>query len=266
MLDQLFGNKSIEKILFFLLINGKCYAGKLSRHFKSPLTPIQQALAKLEDIGILESFSEGKIRYFQFNPMCPFLAELEALLRRSYTLLPAAEKKEYYDPEIKPKKTKAVKHSRNSGGLVINVWNKLTNIKNLSFSANSQGQGSSGWNGIGKGKVQVRRHNDNTIVFDENGSWMSREGNEFTFTNVFRWTLDRFQNLVTLEHLRFGENNPVFLFHLTQIDEETLESVSSYICKEDTYLGQVRCDDYSIKFNWRIIGPKKNEEIEYIYQ
>lgn len=265
MLDQLFGNKNVEKTLFFLLINGKCYAGKLSRHFKSPLTPIQQALSKLEEIGILESYTEGKIRFFQFNAMCPFLAELEAFLRKAYTLLPAAQKKEYYDPEIRPKRAKSLKQSGVKANLVFNVWNKLANIKNLSFTANSQGQGITGWSGIGKGKVQVRLQNDTTTVFDESGSWMSREGTEFTFTNVFRWTLDRFQNLITLEHLRFGENNPVFLFHLTQIDEDTLESVSSYICKEDTYLGQVRCDDYSIRLNWRIIGPKKNEEIEYLY-
>lgn len=265
-LAQLFGNKNIEKVLFFLLINGKCYAGKLSKHFKAPLTPIQQALSKLEEIGILESFHEGKIRYFQFNPNCPFLLELEALLRKTYTLLPTLEKKDFYDAEMRGNSSGAKSPQSEFGGsLVINIWNQLTSIKELSFTSTSQGKGGSGWNGVGRGQVQVRQINDNVIIFDENGSWTSREGQEINFTNTFRWSLDRFQSLMTLEHLRFGERNPVFLFHLTQVDHETLQSVSSYICNEDTYLGQLRCVNHSIKLNWRIIGPKKNEEIDYIY-
>jgi hypothetical protein len=77
--------------------------------------------------------------------------------------------------------------------------------------------------------------------------------------------LDRFENLITLEHLRFGKERPVFLFHLAETAENTLESVSSYVCKADTYLGQVRCSDHYIKLNWRITGPSKNEEIDYVY-
>lgn len=101
MLDRLFGSKSIETILFFLLINGRSYAGKLARHFNSPLTPIQQGLQKLEVLGIAESYWEGKVRYYQLNVECPIMAELEALLRKAYTRLPTSEKKEYYDPEFK---------------------------------------------------------------------------------------------------------------------------------------------------------------------
>ncbi len=273
MLDQLFGNASVETILFFLLINGRGYAGKLARHFNLPLTPIQQGFQKLELLGIVESYVEGKVRYYQFNAACPILNELEALLRKAYTLLPAPKKKEYYDPEFKQKsvdcsvKTKENLKLKphNGSGLVIRVWETLSIISKLSFSAASQNGSNSGWNGVGRGEVLCQKQNDHVIVFAENGSWTSREGKEFTFTNTFRWTLDRFQNLITLEHLRFGELNPVFLFHLAQTAEEILESVNSHVCNEDTYLGQVRCLDKFVKLNWRIIGPKKNEEIDYLY-
>lgn len=149
--------------------------------------------------------------------------------------------------------------------MVIKVWEKLSTISKLSFSAVSQNRCHTGWNGVGKGEVQCQKQDDHVIIFVENGSWISKEGKEFTFTNTFRWTLDRFQNLVTLEHLRFGELNPVFLFHLAQTGDEILESISSHVCNDDTYLGQVRCLDQFVKLNWRIIGPKKNEEIDYVY-
>lgn len=267
MLHSLFGSKSVEKILFFLLINGKCYASKLAKHFKAPLTPIQLGLVKLEEMGILESGLEGKIRYYQFNPQCPYLQEFEALLRRAYTLLPGPDKKEYYDPEVSPKGMRRTKEASllMPNKLVVNIWSKLAAIKKLSFTATSQSLGNSGWNGVGQGEVAAKQQNDNIIIFNEKGAWTSREGKEFRFTNVFRWSLDSFQNLIMLEHLRFGADQPVFLFHLAQVDEETLESVSSHVCKEDTYLGQVRCHDHFVKLNWRIIGPKKNEEIDYIY-
>jgi DNA-binding transcriptional ArsR family regulator len=265
MLDVLFGNKSVQRILYFLLINGKCYAGKLSRHFKTPLTPIQQGLAKLEEIGIVESYYEGKTRMYELNRECPYLQELESLLRKTYTLLPVNDKKEYYDPDMKQKSDKPRKLNKGGQSLVISVWDKLIRIRHLSFSAVSLGLENTGWNGVGKGRVHIQKQSDDIVVFEEHGSWTSKEGTELTFKNVFRWTLDRFQQLITLEHMRFGENNPVFLFHLAQTEEDCLESVNSHICKEDTYLGQVRCSDHSIKLNWRIIGPKKNEEINYIY-
>ena len=265
MLDVLFGNKSVQRILYFLLINGKCYAGKLAKHFRSPLTPLQQGLAKLEEIGIVESYFEGKTRLYELNRDCPFLNELEALLRKTYTLLPAPEKKEYYDPDMKQKSGKSIKLPRGNKSLVVNVWEKMNTIKQMTFSAVSLGQENTGWNGVGKGQVIIQKQTDDVIVFNESGLWTSKDGDELSFKNVFRWTLDRFQQLITLEHMRFGEQNPVFLFHLAQTDEDSLESINSHVCKDDTYLGQVKCSDHSIKLNWRIIGPKKNEEINYIY-
>lgn len=263
MLGDLFGNKNIEKALFYLLINGKCYAGKLARHFKSPLTPFQQALIKLENIGIIESFSEGKIRYYQFNQVCPYLVEVETLLRKAFTLLSSNEKKDYYDADFKLKKERVKKSPVNN--LVIHIWKKLPSTGSLSFTSHAQSQGSFDLVGTGTGQVKVRKINDHTVIFEEKGTWISKEQQEFKFTNVFKWTFEPIQNVITLEHLRFGEKNPVFLFHLAQVDEHTLQSVSSYVCKEDTYLGQVRCDGSSISLNWRILGPKKNDEINYIY-
>src|ERR1700728_4231171 len=96
MLETLFGSKTIKKILIFLFLNGKCYGTQLHRLFKTSLTPIQKALLRLEKGGIIESYYEGKTRLYHFNPTFPLLGELEQLLKKAYTLLPAHEKKGYY--------------------------------------------------------------------------------------------------------------------------------------------------------------------------
>ena len=68
MLGALFGNESIERVLFYLLKNKTCYALQLKKQFQSTLSPMQQALLRLERGGILASTLVGKTRVFQFNP------------------------------------------------------------------------------------------------------------------------------------------------------------------------------------------------------
>src|SRR5437867_2854049 len=96
MLKGLFGNSNVEKILIFLFVNGNCYGTELHRLLKTPLTPIQKALLRLEKEGIVMSDFEGKTRLYQFNPAFPLLEELEMLLKKAYTLLPSQEKKLYF--------------------------------------------------------------------------------------------------------------------------------------------------------------------------
>ena len=114
MLEGLCGNQNIQKILLFLFVNGKCYGTQLHRSLNTPLTPLQKALNRLEKGGLISSYYEGKTRLYQFNPGYPLLNELELLLKKAYTLLPADNKKAYYvikenplttapHPEIKAK-------------------------------------------------------------------------------------------------------------------------------------------------------------------
>ena len=85
------------------------------------------------------------------------------------------------------------------------------------------------------------------------------------FSNTFRWTLDRSAGMISLEHLRHGPEQPVFLFHITPTGDHILASVESHFCEEDVYLATVPWDRHSIRLNWRVIGPKKNEEMECCY-
>lgn len=266
-LSPLLANQSVEKILYYLLLNGKCYATQLSRRFQSPLTPLQQALQKLEEQGVLNSFYEGKTRHFEFNPAYPLLKELEELLKRAYTLLDFETKKIYYSPNLQQTKQQAPekKNLKDSKRTIHTFWERLRSVQSFSLSAKSKAFTITGWNGLGKGSVDVKVGLNDTLIFQEQGRWITREQNDLEFKNVYRWTLHKYQNVISLEHLRLGVQNPVFLFKLKPVDEFTLESVDPHHCKEDAYFGKVRCDNHYIQLNWRVIGPRKNEEIDYLY-
>jgi DNA-binding transcriptional ArsR family regulator len=101
MLGHLFGTSIIEKILFSILVNNKCYASQLQRTFDKPLYSFQRALDRLEEGGILVSYREGKTLLYQFNPRYPFLLELTALLKKAYGFLPSEIKEKYYTPIVR---------------------------------------------------------------------------------------------------------------------------------------------------------------------
>ncbi len=107
MLEALFGNESIERVLFYVYKNKSCYALQLKKQFRTALSPMQQALLRLEKGGILASTLVGKTRVFQFNPRYFFLDELCAFLQRAYETLPEEIKKQYYEPMIRkrPRRT-----------------------------------------------------------------------------------------------------------------------------------------------------------------
>jgi hypothetical protein len=107
MLESLFGNESIERVLFFLLRNGTCYALQLKKQFGTALSPLQQALLRLEKGGILVSTQAGKTRVFQFNPRYLFRRELCSFLERVYDTLPEEIKKKYYEKAVRkrPRRT-----------------------------------------------------------------------------------------------------------------------------------------------------------------
>ena len=97
MLESLLGNATIEKVLFYLLKNNRCYARQLSLNFDLPLYSFQKALQRLEKGRILASFKEGKTLIFQFNPQYPFLSDLRAFLVKAYSFLPDVMKETFYE-------------------------------------------------------------------------------------------------------------------------------------------------------------------------
>lgn len=101
MLEKLFGNPVIEKVLFYLLQNEKSYGSELARTFALPLYSFQMALQRLEEGGIILAIPQGKTRVYQFNPRYPFLTQLKAFLSKAYEFLPNTHKTEYYEAPIR---------------------------------------------------------------------------------------------------------------------------------------------------------------------
>lgn len=262
MMEALFGNKNVQKILLFLFVNGKCYGTQLKRLLDTPLTSLQNALGRLESGGIILSYCEGKTRVYQFNPAFPLLGELETLLKKGYTLLSTQEKKLY--SFVREEGSSREMDPWKKSASLLSFWEKLSTIKHLTLhrkTIHKEGNG----NRKGKGEVVVTKEGHTILIFNERGSWETKDGPEIDFSNTFRWTLDRKTGLISLEHLRMGFNHPVFLFHLTPTSDNLLASVDSHLCEEDAYMSQIFWDRRSVRLMWRVIGPKKNEELEYFY-
>ena len=98
MLESLFGNPVIEKILFFLEVNQECYPSQLRKVFQTPLYSFQRALGRLEKGSIIVSHRKGKTLVYQFNPRYPFLKELKAFLQKAYESYPQEIRDKYYEP------------------------------------------------------------------------------------------------------------------------------------------------------------------------
>ena len=103
MLEPIFGNSTAEKVLLYLLVNRDGYARELAQRFELPVSVVQKQLQRLERGGVLVSQTRGKTRLFQLNPVYPFVAELEALLRRALKFLPAAERGPYQPRRTRPR-------------------------------------------------------------------------------------------------------------------------------------------------------------------
>lgn len=96
MLEYLFANKNVEKILIYLSLHEKANASELKYAFGTSLDPVQKTLKKLEEGGLLVSFLEGRTRVFQWNPRYPFLHEIRALAEKCYKFLPLQIQENYY--------------------------------------------------------------------------------------------------------------------------------------------------------------------------
>jgi sugar-specific transcriptional regulator TrmB len=266
MLRGLFSNQNIERILLFLFVNERCYGTELQTKLQVPLTPIQKALQRLEREGIVSSHFEGKTRIYELSSLYSLRHELEMLLKKAYTLLPTQEKKRYCFVH-KPHVSLGEEHdrSRSRHKELLAFWEQLQKVETLSFSAKIRQEDTQTIK-IGKAEVEVTAPTSTTIIFQERGHWMHDQEPETAFSNSFKWTLDLSSSLIALEHLRYGINRPVFLFHLTPTHSHFLESVDAHLCAEDTYLGNVTWNQKSINFHWRIIGPNKNQHLTYHYR
>jgi DNA-binding transcriptional ArsR family regulator len=104
MLEAILDTKTKEKILLALFVAKEVYARDLAVVFKGNLSSIQNQFKKLERGGVVVSRLKGRTRMYSFNPRYAFKTELEKLLEKALSFMPAAEKKKYYTPRLRPRR------------------------------------------------------------------------------------------------------------------------------------------------------------------
>lgn len=95
MLEGLFGNRSLERILFYLCAYQRGYPRKLARDLDMALRSAVVQLNKLEAAGIVVSRLEGRTRLYEFNPRYPLLAPLKQLIESASRFLGPKERNRY---------------------------------------------------------------------------------------------------------------------------------------------------------------------------
>ncbi|QDU93628.1 DUF6314 family protein [Lignipirellula cremea] len=146
----------------------------------------------------------------------------------------------------------------------MDTWHRLSDASSLRFRA--QSASGSGWNGSGEGTVATSQPAARTLVFTESGFWKQDHGQRLRFSNVYRWTLLDSDAAIRLEHLRFGEKQPVYLFDLAPQSSEVWESMEPHVCRDDLYSASMRLDATQIALHWKVKGPEKDEDIQYWYR
>jgi hypothetical protein len=139
-------------------------------------------------------------------------------------------------------------------------------MKKLRFEAKTIQDGASPlMQGKGIGDVSIVTVDDNVVLFEERGEWQGFS-QATKFSNVFKWTLDKLSGLITLEHLRYGKDNPVLLFHLKPVSSFYLRSIDAQFCESQTRFGYAEFSQNAIRLEWRVVGYERDEEVQYSYQ
>ncbi len=113
------------------------------------------------------------------------------------------------------------------------LWPRLGRVQTLRFESLSRT--GIGWSGVGAGQVEVgapqqvevSAPQEDVLVWKESGQWRQNGGREIRFSNTFRWT--RTGEGISLEHLRFGEERPVFLFQLVAVQANEWRDVEPHL-------------------------------------
>ena len=103
MLEPIFGNSTAEKVLLYLLVHRQAYARELALAFRLSVSLVQKQLLRLERGGVLASHTVGRTRLFELDPRYPFIKELEALLRRALSFVPADQRPPYLPKRTRPR-------------------------------------------------------------------------------------------------------------------------------------------------------------------
>ena len=109
----------------------------------------------------------------------------------------------------------------------------------------------------GQGTVDVENNTPGSITWRENGRW-NHHFNYLEFTNVYRWS-GLYDSRLGLEHLRYGDQNPVKLVELVKTSKNFWISACPHLCGQDSYQLTMSINANELTMVWHIDGPDKNQ-------
>ena len=264
MLGTLLGSQKVGEVLLFLFINGKGYPTQIANALDIGLTPIQYALKRIEKTSIASSYYEGKNRMYELSRTYPLYEELESLIKKAFLLLPSEKKKNYLIAPS-PVRNRESSSKKSVPAVLASIWKKLEAASQVLYVAHDRSGHEANTTGQGSGSISISRESPYQLTFEEEGSWKMENGLSFNYRNFFRWSVDSSRGILSVEHLRFGKDHPVFLFHLIPVSDSLLEPVATHVNGDETYFGYLENKVHGLKLCCRTISPQKNESITYFY-
>lgn len=104
MLDEIFGNRTVERIYLHLFHYGEIHARGLANDYQTSVAPFLNQLNRLENAGILVSREIGRSRIYQFNPKSPFTSPIKKIIEIVYENIPLAERERIFHTRRRPRR------------------------------------------------------------------------------------------------------------------------------------------------------------------
>lgn len=104
MLTELFGSKTTEMCLLYLIAQKEGYSLEIAKAFKISNTQVNRTLDKLEGADILVGFNRGRTRVYRLNDRWFLSSELNALLQGALNQMPRDWQEVVFSKRAKPRK------------------------------------------------------------------------------------------------------------------------------------------------------------------
>jgi len=117
----------------------------------------------------------------------------------------------------------------------------------------------------GHGTVKISKPDSRTVIFEEHGVWRSHQELKHAFHNVYRWTFYSETERFGLAHLRYGWDRAVHLVDFVAVAVDAWHSATPHNCGADVYSARMHYSGCELKLSWRIQGPTKRQQLDYIY-
>lgn len=148
---------------------------------------------------------------------------------------------------------------------IIRLRRLLPSIRRFAFTATSGPGSKTGWNGKGQGTLESIETNGQVRFIEAGQFLLDGQPRPVPMRNVYRWVPGDAR--LSLLHERRGPEAAVHLFDLVQAEDgESLVNEAVHQCVDDAYSARLTLREEGFDLTWRIVGPKKDEHIDYQYR